>query len=765
MNYEKLNVLESGPYGSNYRVRLKLDGASATASYRARMFYRYGDLTGFSGPSRYGLFVETDGGKFHYDDWDCAFRPPRADNVPDGGPDHRFNTEIVAEFSNAGIIDITLHGEGPSGHRALSSVLGGHSVGTVASQFLVERKDSEVHISSVSSAGGVVTVVTDGPHGFSDGDAISIYGIPTATDDTSDHTMGPDGERYMGTFRISVDSKSPETFTYTTAHYAGSAREYRKLTEATASKWVAVVQNVPDCVVGDGGEDLRIDCQGIGSAVREGDYVMLVRDNGNPVLDVCAKVLDAEADSIHIECPPDAAHGSGFGICFCGASPSGAVPVNWPEYALTYMENSPVYDHTVNTVKIEPARDAAFSYNGGTAQGKTTALEVSSDSVAVFSFTPPLALATNDGGADLNIYVTGMTDGTGSIVLYQMTSGGWEYAMTLDAVRSMVSDVPISSAELQNPDLSGDIGYQSFHIQGSTVRRWITEGNRYPMSIAAVYVGTGKAYLLSSESEFPPYMVVTGGAKAVEDPVQFALVAQVGHAAPGSLVRFSVQDGYEIDDSVFSDSFWFVGRRGDQKETEAFIVSGSTKYVDVIIPDDLNGDYIVELRGKRPDGTEVVLTDGSCQFYVDGNPQMRVVKLASKVPPGTMPSGKISYRGIYTRDFAFDGFVDITDGNSLIQNVYSILLTRRGERLFMPNFGTTLEDRIFDLMMEGDDDNILTECVTELREHEPRVNVSMADSYVEINEGGNGMVITLALELPAGVKQVIRLPFKSRGLR
>ena len=70
-----------------------------------------------------------------------------------------------------------------------------------------------------------------------------------------------------------------------------------------------------------------------------------------------------------------------------------------------------------------------------------------------------------------------------------------------------------------------------------------------------------------------------------------------------------------------------------------------------------------------------------------------------------------------------------------------------------------------DLMMEGDDDNILTECVTELREHEPRVNVSMADSYVEINEGGNGMVITLALELPAGVKQVIRLPFKSRGLR
>ena len=129
MNYEKLNVLESGPYGSDYRVRLKLGGASATASYRARMFYRYGDLTGFSGPSRYGLFVETDDGKFHYDDWDCAFRPPRADNVPDGGPDHRFNTEIVAEFNNAGIINITLHGEGPSGHRALSSVLGGHSVG------------------------------------------------------------------------------------------------------------------------------------------------------------------------------------------------------------------------------------------------------------------------------------------------------------------------------------------------------------------------------------------------------------------------------------------------------------------------------------------------------------------------------------------------------------------------------------------------------------------------------------------------------------
>ena len=81
----------------------------------------------------------------------------------------------------------------------------------------------------------------------------------------------------------------------------------------------------------------------------------------------------------------------------------------------------------------------------------------------------------------------------------------------------------------------------------------------------------------------------------------------------------------------------------------------------------------------------------------------------------------------------------------------------------MPSFGTNLEDKIFDLLMDGEEDDILAECIGELREHEPRVEVSMPDSSVVVDEGGNGMVITLGLIMPTGVRQVIRLPFKQRG--
>lgn len=745
-------------------VSLVLGGRDPGSEYRARMFFEYSGISSYTGGSCYGLFGTVSRGTYvRYDDWDSAFRPPRSDSDTEC-----FNVEVVAGF-DGDHLDATFHAVDPEGDVVLDEMnLRGHSFGDAPTQFLVERLDRTARVVSVSSSGGVVTVVTDGPHGFSDGDAISLYGIPDAGMTTSDHMMGVDGERYMGTFRISVNPSEPSAFMYTTGHYVNPAKPHTGMTAATASRWVPCTFGVDDCTVGPGVDGLAVSKPGIGSLLREGDYVMLIRYDGEMIIDSCAMVIDVQADSVVLDCPPDAAEGPFFGLRYCGSTPSAAVPVNWPDYVTNLgsatLANSPVYDHTVNTVKIQPTRDAAFSSRGGIAQGKTELLEVSSTSVAVFSFTPPLVLAMDDAGAILNIYATGMTNAVGTVVLYQMKSSGWEYSMTLGDVTPMVSDIPVSHAELADPSLSGGPGrYVSFAIPGSVIRRWVTESNRYPMDIAAVYVGTGGVSLMSSESPFPPYMTVSGGAKAVEDPDLFSIYSQVSHAAPGSVVRFYVQDGAEIDDSVFSDSVWFVSMHGDHAETEAFIVSGSSKFVDVIVPSGLNGDYMVELRGKRPDGTTVVLTDDSCRFYVDGNPQMRVVRLASKVAPGNVVLAKVGTRGMYNKDFAFDGFVDVTDKNSLIQNVYSILLTRRGERMFMPKFGSTVEDRIFEILDDGDADEILSECIAELREHEPRVEVSLPDSYVTVDEGGNGVVVTLGLVMPSGVTQAVHIPYRVRS--
>lgn len=764
--YVTIESMTAGWDGDDYRIAVSIGGMRDETEYRLRMFYGYSGISGFSGSTLYGLYSTTVQGRYsRYDDWDSAFRPPRADSEVDA-----FNTEIIVGFSEEGRAEAVLDGRSPQGAVRLRDALSGHSIGKTAdgaidmraTQVIVEEMVQRARVMSLTTAGGVVTATTETPHGFDDGDCVSIYGVSKPGDDTSTHKMGRGGERYMGTFRISVTS--PTEFSYTTAHYSSDVRNYKKLEGCYASKWVACVHHVDDCEAVPGDDDLEIHGEGIGRLFRAGDYVLVVDSGGSPVIDTCARVKQVFTGSILLDCPPDAASGAGFGIRYCGSSPSAAVPVNWPMYALSSMDNVTLYDHTVNTVKLVPSRDAGFSYGSAESRGASTELSISGRSFAVLGFIPPLAIAADDAGATLNIFVTGMTDSMGSIILYQMRSSGWEYTMSADVVREMVGDTPVSSATISNPSMGGGPDrYVQFHIPGHAIRRWMMESNKYPMDMAVMYVGTGSASILSSESGYPPYMVVTGGEKAVTDPPVFAITAQVSHAAPGSLVRFTVQEGAEIDDSVFSDSFWFVSMRGDNPETEAFIVSGTNKYVDVIVPDSLNGDYVVDLRGRRMDGTMVSLTDGSCKFYVDGNPQMRVVRLADKVAPGTNGKRRIGRRGIYTRDFAFDGFVDITDGNALLQNVYSILLTRRGERLFMPLFGTTLEDRIFDLMMAGDDTDILMECIQSLKRYEPRVTVSEPDSFVTMDDGGNGMTVTLGLIFPAGSKQIIRLPFKHRG--
>jgi phage baseplate assembly protein W len=118
---------------------------------------------------------------------------------------------------------------------------------------------------------------------------------------------------------------------------------------------------------------------------------------------------------------------------------------------------------------------------------------------------------------------------------------------------------------------------------------------------------------------------------------------------------------------------------------------------------------------------------------------------------------------VYNRDLGFNGFAEVTDENSLVQNIYNILLTRKGERLFNPDFGTTIEERVFDIMNEDDETRLLQECFEAIREYEPRVSVDYEESRVDVDDDSNTIRVIIAVVLPNGNSENIVLPFKARG--
>jgi phage baseplate assembly protein W len=140
---------------------------------------------------------------------------------------------------------------------------------------------------------------------------------------------------------------------------------------------------------------------------------------------------------------------------------------------------------------------------------------------------------------------------------------------------------------------------------------------------------------------------------------------------------------------------------------------------------------------------------------------LKVKKLNERMKPGVIDT-TISHTASYNRDFGYKGFVEITDENSMIQNLYSCLLTRKGERLFNPDFGTTIEERIFSLRTGGNPSDILKECITALETYEPRIQLVYEQCNIT-DVGQHGIYLTLGVIVPGGNVQTINIPFKNRG--
>ena len=138
-----------------------------------------------------------------------------------------------------------------------------------------------------------------------------------------------------------------------------------------------------------------------------------------------------------------------------------------------------------------------------------------------------------------------------------------------------------------------------------------------------------------------------------------------------------------------------------------------------------------------------------------------MVKLNDYIRPGEVER-KVSRSASYNRDFGYVGFTEITDENSMIQNLYSCLLTRKGERLFNTDFGTTIEERIFSIRDGGSSNAILKECFDVIEEYEPRIQLVYEQCSVR-DMGPHGIYLVLGVIVPGGNVEMVNIPFKNRG--
>ena len=115
---------------------------------------------------------------------------------------------------------------------------------------------------------------------------------------------------------------------------------------------------------------------------------------------------------------------------------------------------------------------------------------------------------------------------------------------------------------------------------------------------------------------------------------------------------------------------------------------------------------------------------------------------------------------LYNKDISYSNFVSVTDENSLLQNVYTILLTQKGERMFS-DFGVGLDAKLFTLI---DDellykDELMKEIVTAVSDYEPRVTILEGDSYIVVN--GENINIILSIMMPQGNVEKLGITLKS----
>jgi phage baseplate assembly protein W len=117
---------------------------------------------------------------------------------------------------------------------------------------------------------------------------------------------------------------------------------------------------------------------------------------------------------------------------------------------------------------------------------------------------------------------------------------------------------------------------------------------------------------------------------------------------------------------------------------------------------------------------------------------------------------------IYGNDLSFSNFNNVADENSIVQNVFNILLTRPGERLNNPEFGCRVHDLIFSLYETEDafSDEVINAVNEALQAFETRAILNTEQSFVILN-GSHAFDVVLYIQIPTGIVKVVKATIKS----
>jgi phage baseplate assembly protein W len=152
-------------------------------------------------------------------------------------------------------------------------------------------------------------------------------------------------------------------------------------------------------------------------------------------------------------------------------------------------------------------------------------------------------------------------------------------------------------------------------------------------------------------------------------------------------------------------------------------------------------------------------TSDTIEIEVTSNTSLVDKKLDAETSDST---GSVSYDygqsrdAVFTKDMSMDKFYDITDMDNLVQNVYNIIFTMKGERLFNPSFGSRLHDMVFDLADDGFKSTLITSVADDIETQEPRVEIDRLKSKVE--QSGKQYTLHLTIiSVISGVRADIEL--------
>ena len=757
-----------------YTVTVEFADGVNPADYRARMFMEYAGTNDLSSATGTGLYAipRDPCDTILYDDWNCVMRPAFVD-LAEGSHNASFNTEIVCGFSGEDrehTVEFCDQAGNPVRLGGESVLNGEYTEGNLPVNLLFEKRIREVsaEIISYGTNTGKVTVVTAGPHGFSDGDAVTVSGLPS-----TDHSTGVSGERYNGTFRISVVDDC--TFTYASMFYPGFREptlKYTDCSQVVISKWIVCEYLVDKEIVPSMAEALVI---WPGHTFRKGDRVTVC--NGTEPVAVDA-VLDEPSPNAFVCRSSSIGLESGLtSIIYAPRTPIWEIPVNYimpdpvveepknigkkvalrsaPQDVTRVNNGSQLRASDVNTGR-QPEVLLACDLNDPITDESGDAMHISTSEFIVLRFIPAVMQEFIDGNAfQFRFRVSGSTEVSTDVCMYRVGDNDWSADTSSADLYADIVKVPLGRVTIDT--LNNDCDYSAqpqftINIDSDIGDAWVHSAE--PISIAFLLYGRdGARITIPRESvDIVQYHDDGQGGDIPVLPVK----AIPDLITPGDTVTI-----YSMNAGSFSGQ---AGRmriklgNADDPEDWIPVTTCNGESLTFIMPQGFSGRQPITVMQLVGNEWKVASQQIIVDVYVV---TPKTVSLNERMRPGETDK-TVSYTATYNRDLAYDGFAEITDENSMIQNLYSCLLTRRGERLFNRDFGTTLEEMVFSLRSAYSDNAVMKECLDAISTYEPRITLIYEQCKLE-DMGPHGVRLVLGVEVPGGTVQTISIPFKNRG--